>query len=67
LKVKDQEGKNENHFSHIYSASTGMVTHNSHILAPGRNCMTRHQALQDFPDMSQVLLYKNNKINLPIL
>jgi hypothetical protein len=27
--------------------------------------MTHHQALQSFPDASQVLLHKNNKINLP--
>jgi hypothetical protein len=31
--------------------------------APGRNCMTHRQALQDFPDTSQVSLHKN-KINV---
>jgi hypothetical protein len=34
---------------------------------PGWNCITHPQALQDFPDMSQVPLHKNNKINLPVL
>jgi hypothetical protein len=29
--------------------------------------MTHHQALQDFPNIRQVLPHKNNKINLPIL
>jgi hypothetical protein len=28
--------------------------------------MIHHQALQDFPCTSQVLLHKNNKINLPV-
>jgi hypothetical protein len=28
--------------------------------------MTYRQALQDFPDTSEVSLHKNNKINLPI-
>jgi hypothetical protein len=31
---------------------------------PGWNCMTHCQALQGFLDTSQVLLHKNNKINL---
>lgn len=32
-----------------------------------RSCMTHCQALQDFPDMRQVLFHKVNKINLPTL
>jgi hypothetical protein len=34
---------------------------NSHIPAPGRNCMTHRQALQDFPDTSQAWLIKTIK------
>jgi uncharacterized membrane protein len=29
--------------------------------------MTHHQALQDFPDASQVSLHENNKMKLPVL
>jgi hypothetical protein len=46
---------------------TGEVERNRHLSARGWNCMTHRQALQGVPDTSQVLLYKNNKINLPIL
>jgi hypothetical protein len=35
---------------------------NYHFPAPGRNCISHHQALQDFPDTSQVSLHKNNEI-----
>jgi hypothetical protein len=51
----------------LYSVVAGMVTRNSLLLAPSRNCMTHHQALQDFSDTSQVSLHKNNKINVPVL
>jgi hypothetical protein len=47
-----------------YSAFTDKVERNSHFPAP--DCVTHRQALQGFPDMSQVALHKNNKINLPI-
>jgi hypothetical protein len=45
------------------SASTDKGEHNRHFSAPGRNCMTHHQALQDIPDTSKVSLHKNNKFN----
>jgi hypothetical protein len=45
-----------------YSEFTDKVECNSHFTAAGWNCMTHHQVLQCFPDMSQ-----NNKINLPML
>jgi hypothetical protein len=35
-----------------------------HFAAVGWNCKTHRQALQGFPDTSQVSLHKNNKINL---
>jgi hypothetical protein len=47
----------------LYSALTDKVERNCHFPAPGWNCMTHRQALQDFPDTSQVSLHKNNKIN----
>jgi hypothetical protein len=40
---------------------------NCHFPATGRNCMTHSQMKQDFPNMCQVLLHKNNKISLPTL
>jgi hypothetical protein len=51
----------------IYSAFTDKVEYNWHFPAPVCNCMTHRQALQGFPDTSQVSLHKNNKINLPVL
>jgi hypothetical protein len=50
-----------------YRAFADIVTCNCLLSAPGRNCMTHRQALQDFPDMSQVSLHKKNKINIPFL
>jgi hypothetical protein len=49
----------------IYSAFTDKPEHNCHFPAPGRNCMTHSQVLQDFLDKSQVSLHKNSKINQP--
>jgi hypothetical protein len=46
-----------------YSAFTDEPEHNCHFPAPGKKCMTNRQALQDFPDTSQISLHKNNKIN----
>jgi hypothetical protein len=55
-------------FTNIYcSACTDKLDCNCHCLAPSRNCMTYHQVLQDFPDMSQVLLHEYNKIHIPVL
>jgi hypothetical protein len=54
-------------WDHYHSASTDKVKHNCHFPAPGRNCMTHRQALQDFPDTSQVSLHKNDKVNFPFL
>jgi hypothetical protein len=51
----------------LYSAFTDKVECDCHFPAPGWNCMTHRQALQGFPDMSQVLLHKNNKINITTL
>jgi hypothetical protein len=51
----------------LYSAFTDKLVRNCHFPAPGRNCTTHRQALQDFPDTTQVSLYKNNKINSPML
>jgi hypothetical protein len=48
----------------LYSVFTDKPERTCHFPAPGRNCMTHRQALQDFPDTSQVSLHKN-KINLP--
>jgi hypothetical protein len=47
------------------SAFTDKPEHNCHFPAPVRNCMTDRQALQDFPDTSQVSFHENNKINSP--
>jgi hypothetical protein len=49
----------------LYNEFADLVTRNCHFLAPGRNCMSHRQALQDFLDTCQVSLHKNNKINLP--
>jgi hypothetical protein len=46
---------------------TDEVECNRHFLALGWNCITHYQVLQGFPDTSQVLLHKNNKISKPIL
>jgi hypothetical protein len=43
---------------------TDKVERNCHFPASGWNCMTHRQALQGFPDTSEVSLHKNNKINL---
>jgi hypothetical protein len=48
----------------LLPAFTDQVERNCHFPAPGWNCMTHRQALQGFPDTSQVSLHKNNKINL---
>jgi hypothetical protein len=57
------------HFSgfSLYSAFTDKLKLNWHLAAPSRNCVTHSQELQDFPNMSQALLHKKNKINSPIL
>jgi hypothetical protein len=47
----------------IYIAFTDKQERNCLFPAPGRNCITHRQAIQDFPDTSQVSLHKNNKIN----
>jgi hypothetical protein len=47
----------------LYSAFTDKIERNCHFQVPGWNCMTHRQALQGFPETSQVLLHKNNKIN----
>jgi hypothetical protein len=49
------------------SAFTDNVERNCHFPAPGWTFMTHRQVLQGFPDTSQVLLHKNNKINLRVL
>jgi hypothetical protein len=56
-----------NYISRLHSAFTDKLERNCHFPASGRNCTTHCQALQDFPDTSQVSLHKNNKFNLPIL
>jgi hypothetical protein len=38
----------------LYTANTDKVERNCHFLAPGWNYMTHRQALQGFPDTSQV-------------
>jgi hypothetical protein len=43
---------------------TDKVERNCYFPAPDWNCMTHRQALQGFPDTSQVSLHNNNKINL---
>jgi hypothetical protein len=48
-----------------YSAFSDKVESNCHFPAPGWNCMTHRQALQGFPDTSQVSLHFYNKINFP--
>jgi hypothetical protein len=54
--------------SHRTSCTSGVKSEcNCHVPAPGRNCITHRQALQYFPDTSQVSHYRNNKINLPVL
>jgi hypothetical protein len=47
----------------MYSAFTDNVERNCHFPPPGWYCMTYLQALQGFPDTSQVSLLKNNKTN----
>jgi hypothetical protein len=42
-----------------YSTFTYEPERKCHFLTPGRNCMTRCRALQDFSDTSQVWLHKN--------
>jgi hypothetical protein len=42
---------------------TDKVEGNCHFPAARWNFVTRHQALQGFPDTSQLSLRKNNKIN----
>jgi hypothetical protein len=49
-----------------YSAFTDKFKRNCHFPTPDWNCITHYQVLQGFPDTSQVLLNKNNKINLYI-
>jgi hypothetical protein len=68
VRVRHAKGfSEEDERSENKSAVAGMFTRNSHIAAPGRNCMTHRRALHDFPDMSQVSLRKNNNINIPIM
>jgi hypothetical protein len=45
-----------------YTAFTDKVERNCHFPAPGRNCMTHSQALQDSPDTSQALLHITLKL-----
>jgi hypothetical protein len=53
------------HKSQKYSPFTDKVESNCHFPAP--DCITHCQALQGFPDTSEVSLHQNNKSNLPIL
>jgi hypothetical protein len=50
---------------YYYSAFTDKPERSYHFLAPGRKCTTHHQALEDFPDTSQVSLYTKSKISSP--
>jgi hypothetical protein len=50
-----------------YSAFTDKVEHKCHFQAPGWNCMTHRQALQDFPDTIKVSLHSIHKIIFPKL
>lgn len=43
------------------------LQHGSHLPAAECNCMIQCQAVQGFPDVSEVLLRKSDKINLPVL
>jgi hypothetical protein len=52
--------------SSLFSAFTNKAERNCHFSAPGRKYMTHRQALQGFPDTSQVSLHKNKEINLPV-
>jgi hypothetical protein len=63
--MKMHYNNKNDHPQHIYSAFFEKPESNWHFLVPGRYCMTHRQALQDFPDTIKVLLYENNKINLP--
>jgi hypothetical protein len=47
----------------IYAALTDKFERKCHLPSPGWNCMTHRQALEGFVDASQILVYKNNKIN----
>lgn len=40
--------------------------HSCPLSAPSRNCVTRHQVLEEFPDTSHASFHKNNKINITI-
>jgi hypothetical protein len=51
----------------VYSAFTDKVERNCYLPVSGWNFMTHCQALQGFPDTSQVSLHKNNKIKESIL
>jgi hypothetical protein len=65
ISTSQHDGATQN--TNIYSAFTDKVERNCHLPASGWNCMTLHQALQGFPDTSQVSVRKNNKIKSPVL
>jgi hypothetical protein len=50
-------------FFYLFIVVTDKVERNCYFPAPGWNCMTHRQELQDFPDTSQVSPHKNNDIN----
>jgi hypothetical protein len=49
------------YITYTYNVSSCILPYNYHFLAASKSCMTHHQALRDFPELS---LHKNNK-NLP--
>jgi hypothetical protein len=51
----------------LFSAWDDELQRCSHLPALGRSYMAQRQAVQNFPDASQVSLHKNNKINLSTL
>jgi hypothetical protein len=51
----------------MYSASIDEGKDNCHFAAAGRNLMTHSQAMQDYPDTSDVSLLKNNKLKCTVL
>jgi hypothetical protein len=51
-------------YKHTYNTCDDKLQGTCHLPAPGRKCMIHLHALKDFPDASQVSLYKNNKTHL---
>jgi hypothetical protein len=51
----------------LFSVCHDKLQCSCHLPAPGRNRMTHCEALEDFPNIRQISLHKNNKINFPVL